>query len=238
MNTLICAKLIAWGLGCAINNSVQPIPQPFVYGKAVDLSSVEHARYFSPALPQVGPVLAFRPVPKPAAKPATTARQGPAKPQKAPSQAVEPVAAYAAAEGRGLGGIIDRFLKRKAEENPGVLYVKADGNEIMDCVHKNKFLMGTMQAMKKKWGKPVIVNSAYRSPTHNKRVRGAKNSYHMSCRALDVRIDGVGKETLQAWLRSRKGVGGVGIYCSGYVHFDDGRRRNWDWRYVKGKRVC
>ena len=35
-----------------------------------------------------------------------------------------------------------------------------------------------LQALRTRLGKPLIVNSAYRSPEHNARVRGAKRSKH------------------------------------------------------------
>ncbi len=35
----------------------------------------------------------------------------------------------------------------------------------------------------------VVVDSAYRSPAYNRKVSGAKNSYHMSCNALDIYVD-------------------------------------------------
>lgn len=39
------------------------------------------------------------------------------------------------------------------------------------------------------WGKPMIVNSGYRTPAHNKKVKGAANSLHMQCAAIDISDD-------------------------------------------------
>ena len=36
-----------------------------------------------------------------------------------------------------------------------------------------------LEEIRYEFGKPIIVNSGYRSPEHNKSVGGAKNSYHV-----------------------------------------------------------
>ena len=43
-----------------------------------------------------------------------------------------------------------------------------------------------LQALRTRLGKPLIVNSAYRSPEHNARVRGAKRSKHLEGIAFDI----------------------------------------------------
>jgi hypothetical protein len=40
---------------------------------------------------------------------------------------------------------------------------------------------------REKFGKPIIVNSGYRCPKHNKEVGGATNSQHMEGEAADIR---------------------------------------------------
>jgi hypothetical protein len=37
------------------------------------------------------------------------------------------------------------------------------------------------------YGKPMIVNSGYRTPEHNAEIGGAKNSSHCTCQAIDFR---------------------------------------------------
>ena len=44
-----------------------------------------------------------------------------------------------------------------------------------------------LEPLRIKWGKPIIVNSGYRSPSVNKAVGGAKNSDHKYGSASDIR---------------------------------------------------
>jgi hypothetical protein len=123
-----------------------------------------------------------------------------------------------------------REAKRKAEGNFKDLYILADGNEDMNCVTKNARLMSALRKVRAKYREAVVIDSAYRSPTYNRMVSGAKNSFHMSCRALDISVPGVSKDALRDFVRSLPEIGGVGIYASGSIHMDTGPVRNWDWR--------
>jgi uncharacterized protein YcbK (DUF882 family) len=92
-------------------------------------------------------------------------------------------------------------------------------------------LVRTLKSLESHFGKPVIVTSGYRSPEHNRRVRGARASYHMRCAAADVQVVGVDKHRVASYLRALPGRGGVGTYCShASVHVDVGPRRDWNWR--------
>ena len=87
------------------------------------------------------------------------------------------------------------------------------------------------------YGKPVIITSGYRSKSYNRRVRGARNSQHMYCKAADIRVPGVSKGQLVKYARSMPEIGGVGLYCrSSYVHVDVGPRRDWYWGCGKKRR--
>ena len=48
-------------------------------------------------------------------------------------------------------------------------------------------LWNTLNFIREKLGRPIIVNSAFRSPQVNKQVGGAKRSLHMQGRAADIR---------------------------------------------------
>ena len=131
---------------------------------------------------------------------------------------------------RGVEERKAREAERRADSNYKDLYVLADGNEDMGCVKKNAKLMSALRKVRAKYGKAVVVDSAYRSPAYNRRVRGAKGSYHMSCNALDIYVTSVSKDALRAFVRTLPEIGGVGIYASGAIHIDTGPVRNWDWR--------
>ena len=98
-------------------------------------------------------------------------------------------------------------------------------------------LIDLIRRVERHYGKKPIITSGYRSPAHNRRVRGARRSLHMTCTAADIRVPGVGKSSLARHLRSLPGRGGVGLYCrSGSVHIDIGPKRQWYWGCGKKKR--
>ncbi|MEG1642085.1 MAG: D-Ala-D-Ala carboxypeptidase family metallohydrolase [Synergistaceae bacterium] len=45
-----------------------------------------------------------------------------------------------------------------------------------------------LEALRAKWGKPIVINSGYRCSEHNKEVGGVKGSFHRRGLAADVRI--------------------------------------------------
>lgn len=80
--------------------------------------------------------------------------------------------------------------------------------------------MDMLQKLRNHLGKPMIVNSGYRSPEHNRRVGGAKNSFHMKSMAFDVRMDNHDPHT---FIEAAKQIGfrGIGTYPKqGFVHID------------------
>lgn len=97
-------------------------------------------------------------------------------------------------------------------------------------------LVRVLQTVERHYGRKVVVTSGYRSPSHNRRARGAKNSLHMYCAAADVQVEGVTKWELASFVRSMPGRGGVGTYChTESVHIDVGPERDWNWRCRRRK---
>jgi uncharacterized protein YcbK (DUF882 family) len=97
-------------------------------------------------------------------------------------------------------------------------------------------LVRTLKQLERHFGRKVMVTSGYRSPAHNRRARGAKNSQHMYCAAADIQIAGVSKWDLASYARSMPGRGGVGTYChTNSVHVDVGPERDWNWRCRRRK---
>lgn len=91
-------------------------------------------------------------------------------------------------------------------------------------------LLYIIQAYLKSNGKPYVIHitSGYRTPEHNKRLRGAaSNSLHMQGLAADITVPGIPVSELSKLVRAI-GVGGVGIYPrKNFVHVDVGRVRTW-----------
>lgn len=108
--------------------------------------------------------------------------------------------------------------------------------ESVDVACLKPGLVRVLKQIEAKFGRKMVVTSGYRSPSHNRRARGAKNSQHMYCSAADVQIPGVAKAELARYARSMPGRGGVGTYChTESVHIDIGPERDWNWR-CRGKR--
>ncbi|MBX3597156.1 MAG: DUF882 domain-containing protein [Rhizobiaceae bacterium] len=103
--------------------------------------------------------------------------------------------------------------------------------ENVDVACLKPSLVRVLRTIERRFGKRVVITSGYRSPTYNRRVRGARNSQHMYCAAADVVVPGVSKFELASFARSMKGRGGVGTYChTDAVHIDVGPERDWNWR--------
>ena len=116
---------------------------------------------------------------------------------------------------------------------PNGLKVQRQGVDVA-CLKPQ--LVRMLKKIEAHYGQTVVVTSGYRSPTYNRRVRGAKNSLHMYCAAADIQVGSVGKWELAKYLRSMPGRGGVGTYChTNSVHVDIGPDRDWNWRCSRRK---
>ena len=96
------------------------------------------------------------------------------------------------------------------------------------------FLMFKLEAVRYLGGqRPLRVNSAFRTPDHNRSVGGARNSQHQYGIAADITLDGTDPTQL-ASLCKRCGFSGVKAY-RGHVHVDSrveysyGSNSSWWW---------
>lgn len=81
-------------------------------------------------------------------------------------------------------------------------------------------------------GKTINIESAYRSPEYNEKIRAAGNnaartSAHIDGMALDFWLEGVEGKTLWQTIKAQN-CGGIGHYGGKTVHFDAGRPRFWE----------
>ena len=92
-------------------------------------------------------------------------------------------------------------------------------------------LVGLLHRIESRFGKPVVVTSGYRSPSHNRAVNGARRSQHMGCQAADIIVPDVDRFAVAQYVRSLPERGGVGTYCNTVaIHVDVGPKRDWNWR--------
>lgn len=113
-----------------------------------------------------------------------------------------------------------------------------DGRRMPKDVLKNIIILAEqLQILRDHLQAPIHINSAYRSPQHNKRIGGVKNSQHIYGRAADITSRDYTPKQLHTEIERliSKGEmleGGLGLY-NGFVHYDiyyDGKKiRRWDF---------
>lgn len=89
-----------------------------------------------------------------------------------------------------------------------------------DVIFISMDLVEVLQKIRDHFGKPVNINSAYRTPTYNKKVDGATQSQHLYGMAADISISGVSPKEVAAFAETLlPKTGGIGIYGS-FTHVD------------------
>ena len=98
----------------------------------------------------------------------------------------------------------------------------------------NEDALDRLQRLRNRLGVPLIVVSAYRSPEHNARVGGARNSQHMQGIAFDISMANHNPSAFEAAARA-EGFTGFGFYPrSGFMHIDTGPARTWGDKFPQG----
>jgi hypothetical protein len=182
------------------------------------------AAAFVPPVPVIGPVIAWRPEPPKRSPPIKKRKRQDPLPDDTKPEGLAILTAFSPT--RKTTTLFDDIGKGK-----GKLFVLSDGNEQTHCLQKDKQLYSAMKKIRKKFGKPLEIESGYRSKAYNAALRKrsknvAKNSYHVKCRAIDFRVPGVSMKKLARYAATLPEVGGIGTYRT-WVHIDSGRRRYW-----------
>lgn len=101
-----------------------------------------------------------------------------------------------------------------------------------DVIPNIKKLAANLQIIRDTIGKPININSGYRSPEHNAKIGGAKNSYHVKGMAADIVVKDmtpkeIEKVILQLIHDKKIEAGGLKAYNT-FVHYDvRGRYATW-----------
>lgn len=115
----------------------------------------------------------------------------------------------------------DEFKSADGEESPW-------GDTVVDPA-----LLEKLNDIREAYGKPIVVNSGYRSPAHNAAVGGVQNSMHVLGKAADIRPTSKNAADLPELQRICDALnveGGVGFYNT-FCHVDvRGHRARWDNR--------
>ncbi|EHO5970626.1 serine/threonine protein kinase [Salmonella enterica] len=81
-------------------------------------------------------------------------------------------------------------------------------------------LLVILEDVREHFGRPVIINSANRCPTHNKRVGGATRSVHLTGKAADIVVKGIAPDIVHAYLTTKyPNSYGIGKYNT-FTHVD------------------
>ncbi len=167
----------------------------------------------------------------------------------------EKILLYNKAGGKVIAGLTKRrqaerelFLDGKKENASGVAgsaareySLAADGNRAVSDNFKVKefrckdgadkilidvdFVKDKLQKIRDHFDAPVTINSAYRTPEYNAKVKGTKASYHLQGRAFDIVVKG---HTPQEVARYAQTLGILGIIqYNEFVHVDSREVKYW-----------
>lgn len=101
-----------------------------------------------------------------------------------------------------------------------------------DTILIDSELVTVLQTIRNHYGKPVIINSAYRTLAHNRKVGSGDGSQHVKGTAADIHISGVAPADIAAYAESI-GVRGIGKYGT-HVHVDT-RNTKYYWDSTSGR---
>lgn len=111
-----------------------------------------------------------------------------------------------------------------------------DGAKMPDNILVNVAKLAcNLQRLRDKLEKPILINSGYRSKSHNINVGGSPNSQHLLGKAADIRVNGmtsgqIANEIEKLILKGEMLQGGLGIYDT-FVHYDIRKKKaRWDFR--------
>jgi len=108
-----------------------------------------------------------------------------------------------------------------------------DGTEVPEKYFSNVVeLASNLQNLRDFLGEPIHINSAYRTPTYNKKVGGKPASKHLKAQAGDLTVKSKTPKQLAAVIeklisQGKMKQGGIGIY-PGFTHYDTrGTKARW-----------
>jgi len=111
-----------------------------------------------------------------------------------------------------------------------------DGSEMpINIYHNMVKVANQLQILRNHLGKPIQINSAWRSEEYNASVGGVKDSQHIMGRAADISVRDLNPievyNTIEKLIMNGEILqGGLGLYDT-FVHYDiRGERARWDFK--------
>lgn len=106
-----------------------------------------------------------------------------------------------------------------------------------DTIFVSTELVKVLQQIRTHFGKPVTINSAYRTAAHNRTVGGSPTSQHLYGLAADIVVQDVAPKEVARYAETvLGGMGGIGLYDWG-VHVDVRANRS-RWNSTSGREVA
>ena len=99
------------------------------------------------------------------------------------------------------------------------------GRPMPENIKKNVIeLIHNLQVIRDEVKVPISITSGYRSPKHNAKIKGAKDSQHVKGTAVDFKVQGLTPKQVAVIVErlikdGKIKQGGIGIYPS-WVHYD------------------
>lgn len=150
-----------------------------------------------------------------------------------------------------------RYISINEKEGVRIYSLKTDGDKVFmidkkptnfavkefackdgsDEIKIDSKLVIMLQQIRDHYNRPVIINSAYRTPAYNKKIGGAARSQHIYGKAADIAINGIEPLNVAQYAEVEcKYIKGIGLYTWG-DHVDTRATKSyWDCR--SGKEVA
>lgn len=94
-----------------------------------------------------------------------------------------------------------------------------------------------LDVVREKFGKPMKINSGYRTEAHNEKIGGVKNSSHtkIPCKAVDIAISSSADRWKFIKICNEVGITRIGI-GNNFIHIDTDTEKTGKliWDYYKG----
>lgn len=107
-----------------------------------------------------------------------------------------------------------------------------DGTPVPSGFYLNVLtLFQNLQIIRDTLGVPILINSGYRTQSHNKKIGGVNDSLHLQAAAADIVAVGIPASVVQQTIEKliaekRIHAGGLGYYKN-FTHYDLGNFRSW-----------